>query len=196
MSSKAKAASHISPVMQGVANYISRAVRKPLPKPVVEKTKHHVLDTIAAMVSGSRLLPGRKAISYVKTRGGPAEASVAGSRIVTSAENAALANGMLAHSDETDDSHTPTSQHPGCGIVSAALAMAERERQSGTALLRAVALGYDVSARMNPALHAYEFRVVGHSTHSFGPTFGAAAAAGALASVSPTQARHLMSYAA
>src|SRR4051812_39854923 len=96
-------APEISPFMQRLATYISRAIRKPLSRLVVEKTRHHVLDTIAAMVSGSRLLPGRKAISYVKTRGGPAEASVAGSRIVTSAENAALANGMLAHSDETDD---------------------------------------------------------------------------------------------
>jgi len=115
---------------------------------------------------------------------------------VTSAENAALANGMLAHADETDDSHTPTSQHPGCGIVSAALAMAERERRDGTALLRAVALGYDVSARINRALQAYEFRVVGHSTHSFGPMFGAAAAAGALAGLGYDQVRHLLSYAA
>ena len=56
--------------MRELATYMSRALRKPLPKEVVEKTKHHVLDTIAAMVSGSRLLPGKKAISYVKTLGG------------------------------------------------------------------------------------------------------------------------------
>ena len=60
----------ISPVMQQLANYIAKAATKPLPKAVVEKTKHHVLDTMAAMVSGSRLLPGTKAISYAKTLGG------------------------------------------------------------------------------------------------------------------------------
>ena len=60
----------ISPVMRGLATYIAQATRKPLPRDVVEKTKHHLLDTIAAMVSGSRLLPGKKAISYVKTLGG------------------------------------------------------------------------------------------------------------------------------
>ena len=49
---------------------------------------------------------------------------------------------------------------------------------------------------MTKSLHAYQFRVDGHSSHTFGPNFGAAAAAGALAGVSATQARYLLSYAA
>ncbi len=171
----------VSPVMQRLSAYIAQALRKPLPRDVAEKTKHHLLDTIAAMVSGSRLPPGKKATSFVRTLGGAKEACVAGSRIVTAAANAALANGMLAHADETDDSHAPSLTHPGCGIVPAALAMAERERRNGTALLRAVALGYDVGCRLTQSLDAYQFREDGHSTHSFGPMFGAAAAAGALA---------------
>jgi 2-methylcitrate dehydratase PrpD len=186
----------ISPVMRQLSGYIAGALKKPLPEEVVEATKHHVLDTIAAMVSGSRLLPGRKAISYAKTLGGAKEACVIGSSIVTTAEYAALANGMLGHADETDDSHAPSLCHPGCAIVPAALAMAERERSNGTALLRAVALGYDVGTRLNMALHGYDFRDAGHSTHSFGPTFGAAAAAGALAGVNADRARWLLSYAA
>src|SRR5690349_9618504 len=98
--------------MRELATYISRATRKPLPKAVVEKTKHHVLDTMAAMVSGSRLLPGKKAISYVKTLGGTKEACVIGSKFLTTAQHAALANGMLAHADETDDSHAASLTHP------------------------------------------------------------------------------------
>jgi 2-methylcitrate dehydratase PrpD len=74
--------------------------------------------------------------------------------------------------------------------------MAERERRSGAALLRAVALGYDVGCRLTQSLDAYRFREEGHSTHSFGPTFGAAAAAGALARLKERQVRHLLSYAA
>jgi 2-methylcitrate dehydratase PrpD len=121
---------------------------------------------------------------------------VIGSRILTTAVNAALANGMLAHADETDDSHAPSLTHPGCGIVPAALAMAERQHRSGTALLGAVALGYDVGCRLTQSLDAYQFREDGHSTHSFGPMFGAAAAAGALAGLREHQVRHLLSYAA
>jgi 2-methylcitrate dehydratase PrpD len=182
--------------MRKLSAYIAAALRRPLPRAVVEKTKHHILDTIAAMVSGSRLAPGQKAIVYVKSLGGVKEACVIGSNIITTAVNAALANGMLAHADETDDSHAPSLTHPGCGIVPAALAMAERERQSGTAFLRAVALGYDVGCRLTQALDAYQFRNDGHSTHSFGPMFGAGAAAGALAGLRERQVRHLLSFTA
>jgi 2-methylcitrate dehydratase PrpD len=132
----------------------------------------------------------------VKTLGGAKEACVIGTGIVTSAAHAALANGMSAHADETDDSHAPSLTHPGCGIVPAAIAVAEREGASGEALLRAVALGYDVCARLTMSLNAYEFREDGHSTHSFGPMFGAAVAAGLLLRLDERQARHLLSYTA
>jgi 2-methylcitrate dehydratase PrpD len=186
----------ISPVMQRLSAYIAAAPRKPLPENVLERTKHHVLDTLAAMVSGSRLLPGRKGIAYVKGLGGTKEACVIGSRIVTTAINAALANGMCAHADETDDSHAPSVMHPGCGIVPAALAVAEKKGTSGEVLLRAVALGYDVATRLTMSLNAFKFREDGLSTHSYGPTFGASAAAGMLLGVNEKQARHLLSYAA
>ena len=185
----------VTPQVQALAEYIAGAAKQPLPSEVTEKTKHHVLDTLAAMVSGTKLLPGVRAIAYAKGRGGKKEATVVGTKIVTNVETAALANGMLAHSDETDDSHAASQTHPGCGIVAAGLAMAEREHRGGKAFLRAVALGYDVGTRFTMSLNAYEFREEGHSTHSFGPTFGAAAAAGSIARVDARQARHLITYA-
>jgi 2-methylcitrate dehydratase PrpD len=59
-----------------------------------------------------------------------------------------------------------------------------------------VALGYDVCCRLTQSLNAMQFRAAGHSTHSFGPTFGAAAAAGALAGLDARRVRYLLSYAA
>jgi 2-methylcitrate dehydratase PrpD len=182
--------------MQRLSAYIAGALRRPLPAAVAEKTRHHLLDTLAAMVSGSRLRPGKMAIAHARALGGAKDACVVGSRVVTAATNAALANGMLAHADETDDSHSRSQTHPGCGVVAASLAMAERERASGAALLRAVALGYDVCCRLTQSLNAMQFRAAGHSTHSFGPTFGAAAAAGALAGLDARRVRYLLSYAA
>src|SRR3989442_2733062 len=193
---KLKAAPQISPIMQGLSAHIARALRRPLPPAVLEKTKHHLLDTFAAMLSGSRLPPGKKAISFAKALGGTKQACVVGSRIVPAAATAALANGMLGHADETDDSHPPSQTHSGCGVVAAAFGLAEAERAGGTALLRPVALGYDVCCRLTQSLDAVQFRAAGHSTHSFGPTFGAAAAAGALAGLDERGVRHLLSYAA
>ncbi|MDP1718508.1 MAG: MmgE/PrpD family protein, partial [Burkholderiales bacterium] len=154
------------------------ASRSKLPRAVADKTKHHIMDTLAAMVSGSRLAPGAMAISYARRLGGVKEACIAGTRFVTSSANAALANAMMAHADETDDSHQLAFYHPGCAVVPAALAVAERESSNGSALLSAVALGYDIGCRVNFALGAMRFHLAGHSTHSFGALFGAAAAAG------------------
>ena len=74
--------------------------------------------------------------------------------------------------------------------------MGERKHVNGMQLLRAVALGYDIGCRLTKSLNAYEFREDGHSTHSFGPMFGAAAAASALAGLNRDQVRHVLSYTA
>src|SRR4030095_2211897 len=104
----------------------------------MKNTRQHILDTVAAMISGARLPPGRLAIDYVAKLGGARRASVVGTRLRACRVNAALANGMLAHADETDDSHAPSRNHPGCAVVPAALAVAESEHASGERFLRAV----------------------------------------------------------
>ena len=186
----------VSPVMRRLSEYIAAVPRRRLPADVQERAKHHLLDTLAAMVSGSRLLPGRRAIEFAAVQGGAREACVIGSRLITSAITAALANGMHGHSDETDDTYYLALVHPGCSIVPAAFAMAEREGRGGTALLRAMVLGYDVCARMSKALGIEKLRSAGFSTHSIGGTFGSAAAAGAIAALNADEARYLLSYAA
>ncbi|MCI0888654.1 MAG: MmgE/PrpD family protein [Chloroflexi bacterium] len=184
-------------LIESLAAYIASALERPLPAEVAEKTKHHVLDTIAAMVTGSKLKPGELATRFAASSGGTPEAMVIGSQVVTTAVTAAMANAMLAHSDETDDSHAPSLTHPGCAIVPAALAVAEREDASGEAFVRAVALGYDVGCRIGRAMGGIGSRgVSGHATHSIGPMFGAAAAAAALAGLDARGVRHALAYTA
>src|SRR5882757_2617544 len=55
---------------QRIARYAAAAIATPLPAAVMDKAKHHVLDTIAAMVSGATLEPGRIARDYVAGLGG------------------------------------------------------------------------------------------------------------------------------
>jgi hypothetical protein len=59
----------VSSITRELSAYIAHALKKPIPKDVSEIGKHHLLDTLAAIVSGSRLLPGRKAIAYVRNLG-------------------------------------------------------------------------------------------------------------------------------
>jgi 2-methylcitrate dehydratase PrpD len=183
-------------IISQLSEYIAKARRMELPDNVSIRARHHILDAIAAMVSGSVLPPGRLAIRYIQGQAGTQEARVIGSQLLTTAVNAALANGVMAHSDETDDSHAPSSTHPGCAIVPAALAMAERETTDGKALLRAVVAGYDVGCRVTQALGPSFLSGKGLSSHSIGGTFGAAAAGASLANLNPVEVSHALSYAA
>ena len=179
-----------------VAAYIAAAGARDLPAEVAAKTRLHILDSIAAILSGSRLKPGRFGATFAESLGGRPEATVLGTAIVTSVVNAALANGMAGHADETDDSHLEGRFHPGCAIVPAALAIAERNGAGGEAFLRAVALGYDIGARFTMALRYASPKSAMHSTHSLGALFGSAAAAGSLLRLDARQSAWLLSYAA
>jgi 2-methylcitrate dehydratase PrpD len=193
----ATAGQGISPVMAKLSAYMSEAHSRALPDEVIEKVKQHILDTLAAMISGSELPPGRAAIRFARGYGGEKIATVAGTNLLCGPIEAALTNGMLAHSDETDDSHAPSQSHPGCGVVPAALAVGERFGIDGMWFLRAVALGYDIGPRVTMTLGGETYEKESHrSTHSISPAFGAAAAAGCAASLNVQQTRWLLDYTA
>jgi 2-methylcitrate dehydratase PrpD len=183
-----------SAIMIRLSDYMSKAREAPLPSAVIEKAKHHILDTLAAMISGAELPPGRAAIQFARAYGGEKIATVTGSTVLCGPLEAALANGVLAHSDETDDSWQ-AEWHPGCNVVPAALAAGEQFGISGMQLLRAVALGYDIGSRVLVALRP-GLTETHKSTHSIAGIFGSAAAAGCAADLNPQQMRWLLDYTA
>jgi 2-methylcitrate dehydratase PrpD len=180
---------------QIMATYIAETLNRPLPPEVQEKATFHLLDTIAAIVSGTQLPAGKAGTRMAARLGGPDEALAIGLRRSVGAPAAALANAMAAHADETDDSHVGGRFHPGCAVVPAALALAECEGRSGADLLRALVLGYDVGARTVMALGVRSADTARFSTHSIGGIFGATAAAAALAGFDDRRAAYALSYA-
>jgi 2-methylcitrate dehydratase PrpD len=81
--------------------------------------------------------------------------------------------------------------------VPAALAVAERQQASGEALVRAVALGYDVGCRIARLMGGIDARGWhGHATHTIGPMFGATAAAASLAGLDAHGVRYALAYTA
>src|SRR6185295_8753905 len=148
-------------------------------------------------ISGADLIPGKAAILFARSHGGRPAATVVASDVLAGAMEAALANGVLAHADETDDSHAPSLSHPGCAVVPAALAMGEDIGIDGAHFLRAVALGYDIGPRVTMCLGVPSLSRERHlSSHSIAGVFGAAAAAGCAASLSLQQMRWLIDYTA
>jgi 2-methylcitrate dehydratase PrpD len=187
----------VSPVMEKLSSYMSSAASRALPDEVVEKTKHHILDTLAAMISGSELSPGRRAIQFARSYGGKEIATVVATNVVCGPIEAALTNGVLGHSDETDDSHGPSRSHPGVSVIPAALAAGEHFEISGAQFLRAVTLGYDVGARVTMSMGGVNYQEATHrSTHGTVAVFGSCAAAGCAASLNAQQFRFVLDYSA
>lgn len=141
----------VSPVMHRLSAYMASALKRKLPTEVAERAKLSLIDTFAAMVSGSRLIAGKRVIAYVKPLGGTREAGVIGTRIVTTTLNAALANGMCCHADESDDTHPATCSHPGTSVIPAALTRGEIEEKALD--LMAPVLGKQRSQTLMTALY-------------------------------------------
>jgi 2-methylcitrate dehydratase PrpD len=179
-----------------LARYMVQARSRELPPPVLKECKHRILDTLGAMISGARLKPGQMALQYVQSQGGVQEASVVASQFRTTAVNAALANAMCAHADETDDFEPVTKAHPGCSAVPAALAIGEKYGRSGTEMIRAVALGYDVCCRFLMALGPDLVRGTHRSAEGTSSTFGALGGAASMARLDEMGMRFAISYAA
>jgi 2-methylcitrate dehydratase PrpD len=186
----------VSPLMREFSGYIAGALKRKLPDAVAARARIHLVDTFAAMISGTRLVPGKSALKYAKTLGGNREAGIMGTRIVTSAQYAALINGICAHADETDDLHPPTRGHPGACIVPATLAMSERQEVNGVTMLRAMVLGYDIGARTVLALKQAAVARTGFHPSSKGGVMAASALAGALLKLNADQIRHVLSFGA
>jgi len=185
------------PEMIALSAYMSAARSRALPDEVAEQAKHHLLDSLASMISGSELLPGQAAQRYIRAYGGKGTATIAGTDLTAAPGDAALANGMMAHADETDDSHNASRSHPGCAVVPAALAAGEELGVDGAHFLRAVTLGYDIGTRvvmaMGGAAFSYESSL---ATHSIAGTFCAAAAAACVAGLDERQMRWVLDYTA
>jgi 2-methylcitrate dehydratase PrpD len=184
----------VSPATINVSTLIANASKTKMADKLIEKAKHHIVDTFAAMISGVALDVGKRALNALPSFAGQEEATVIGVGQRLPVFSAAMLNAMLAHADETDDSHEKSVFHPGCAVIPTALAMAQRHGRGGRELIAAVAAGYDIGARVLEEMGAMALNHRGHSTHAFGALFGAGAAAGVLAGFDEAAARRLLSY--
>lgn len=129
-------------------------------------------------MAGSRTPQARIVAGLAREFDGREESTVISYRNKTSCLCAALANGVMARFLLFDDAHTGGHFHPGCSVIAAALAMAEREDASGKDFITAVIAGYDISIRIGVAVSPW------HRAYNYlYPTgtlncFGAAASSG------------------
>lgn len=148
-----------------------------LPAPTVAAARLALLDWFGSALAGACEPPAAMARAVAASFGSADDATAfPGGRL--SGTGAAFANGVAAHILELDDVHRGSTLHGAAPIVSAALAIAERERAPGSELLRAIVLGYEAALRIGEAVNPSHYRFW-HPTGTVA-TFGAAVAAGSL----------------
>lgn len=105
-----------------LARFVAAAAYEQLPEAVIQHAKNLVLDHFAVALFASKTECGRIAVKYARQFSATAEATVYGEPWQTSAQHAALANGLCAHGFELDDSYQGGYCHPGAPTIPAALA--------------------------------------------------------------------------
>jgi len=171
-------------ISRRLAQFLAAASYSDLPSLVIDHAKRAVLDWLGSALAGSLEPPARMARQCVSSLGASDEATVfSGAR--ASASGAALANGVASHILEFDDIHKTSTVHAAAPVISAAIAVAEREHADGRVFLLAVALGYEAALRIGEAVNPSHYRYW-HPTGT-AATFGAAAAAGSLMRLSAAQ---------
>jgi 2-methylcitrate dehydratase PrpD len=145
-----------------------------------------LLDSTGLMVAGSSTAAADAARSLAETLGGPAQSTVAGSAQRLSSSYAALIHGVAAHCFDYDDTFADSVVHPGSVVIPTAVAVAESIGATGADFRAAIAVGYEVAARVGAVagkrFHARNM----HATGIVGP-IAAAATVGRLRRLSPEQ---------
>ena len=147
-----------------------------LPPAVVERTRWILADSLPVIAAGMQV-PEMKAL--VAAHLGDAvtgEATVFGAGRKSGALDAALLNGTAGTWLELDEGNLFAKGHPGIQVVPAAVAVAQELGAPGRDLLRAIALGYEVSSRIHRAANV-KLSVHPHGTYG---VIGAALAVGLL----------------
>jgi 2-methylcitrate dehydratase PrpD len=159
-----------------LARFVAEIRFTDLPQRLVENLKITVLDTLGAALVGTRQPWAQRIVAVGQALGGSPEASVIQLGWRTDVARAAFANGVLIGAFECEPL---TGSHASGTVLPAALAVCERERLAGDAFLTALAVGFEVSARIARTAVGLETVRGFHNPGTQGP-FGAAAAVGKL----------------
>ena len=147
-----------------------------MPPEAISLAKQAILDCLGVTLAGSVTPTGQVITEFVKELGGEPQAIVLGSSFRTSAPNAALANGTMAHALDYDDGNHPMYGHPSAPVLPVVLALGEKQRVSGKEVLEAYLLGFEVEVKLGREMNMDHYEKGWHATGTLG-TMGATTAA-------------------
>ncbi|MDA0734412.1 MAG: MmgE/PrpD family protein [Chloroflexi bacterium] len=169
-----------------LARYVVATSADQIPEAIIHEGKRCLINFLSVALYSSRDPSLDILLDIFRQEGGGRRASVLGSGVRTSLQNAALANGYLGHLEDYDDTHFPTVIHPSSPTLPAALALGEQLSSSGLDVLAASVLGMEACCRIGMAVHPYHYDEGWHITGTCG-VFGSVIAAGRLVGLDTRQ---------
>ena len=172
-----------------LANWVAGLSLADIPRDVVDRAKHLLLDGLGCGLIGAQLPWSRVATGAVLDLENDGDSVVIGTGRSTSGPAAAVLNGTYIQGFELDDFHPIAPVHS-CSLVIPSLlstSTARTEPTSGADFLLAAIIGFEVGPRVGYTLHGAQ--MLDRGWHS-GPVFGthsAAMSSGKLRGLSPAQ---------
>lgn len=191
--SAAKADKNAPPsYLVGLARFVCSTRFEDLPPEVVDRCKRLVADCFAVITAGNQSTELKAlAESYLKDAR-PGASWVIGRPLSATPRDAGFLNGIAGTWHDFDEGNTLGYSHPGIQVIPAAFAVAQELGASGRDFLTAVAMGYEMCARVGMAS---KMRVEVHPHGTCG-TIGAAAAVARLRGCDEARMRQVMNISA
>ncbi len=175
--------------------YICSVGYKELPEKIVEMALRCIMDWFGVAIGGMNEPAVKIVADYVMHAGGDEQATILGYWHRTSVANAALVNGTMAHALDFDDAHMYTRSHLSAPLLASLLAVSEHSGSSGSELIAAFVLGFEISSRIGLALGLSYYDRGWHSTSVLG-RFAAAVGVGKLLGLGEHEMNHALGLAA
>lgn len=157
-----------------LARFAATVTIDDIPAETAEQLKLLLLDQLCCQLVGSTLPWCRPALEMARQLSVAGPSRVVGTDARMSVDQAAFVMGTFGHGNETDDVHMIARTHPGSVIFPAALAVGQMTGASGSDVLRAVAVGYEVMLRLSLAAMPSLMEERNHHTPVAVGPFGAA----------------------
>jgi len=138
------------------AQFIADTRWDDLPEAVQHKVKMCLVDIIAAIVGGVLTPISDIAAAYAPVAWQGDEATILLHDGRATAAGAAFANACAANGLDCDDGGVYTRGHQGAQVFPTALALSEKLGRSGSEMLAAVVVGYEISHRFGRCWHRYK----------------------------------------
>ena len=166
-------------VAQRFADFLLDLSYEDIPETVIAAAKLHALDALGCGLASLGADTCTAALRVARETGGKQESTAIGGGVLLPAPAAALANGMLCHGLDYDDTHTASGTHVSVAVVPAALASAEASGANGRETLIAMVAGMEFVTRLGMSA-PFAFHQRGFHPTSVCGVFGATATAARL----------------